>query len=236
MARPEVFEPATLSIAELEFLLDHLDGEDVVVALHDLTPDKVKAGVNRREIKKWLSRFHELEALEKHRDVPWAGYGAVRDSIVRYLDWDKRCREIQASGGPRLPSMFNFTPEGEIYRGGVGSDSSTMVRSEILDNGERKRFGVPLTQDRNIDPGARSRMPWLGTTKRVAMQEDKIVADAEKGTLTCSICNHTESYDRKKGRAALSMARGRMGRHLKIAKTSTERHRMLHRREFRAVA
>ncbi len=223
----ERFEPAVLSLPECAFILDHL-GESPTVALHGGVPH----GVNPIEITRHLTEFRTREELRAERGVPWAGFDLIKNSISAYLEWQARTREIQAQGGPRHPSMFTWDSQGNISRGGIGSDSSDMVRSYITDDGERIKFGVTLGLDPTITSDARGLMPWVGVRSETHRMIDTLTHDADKGTITCGICQFTQSYKVKGGRGAYNMARGHMSRHLKRAKDEIARHRVLHRREF----
>jgi hypothetical protein len=226
----DIFEPMTLSRAEREAILEHLE-EPASVALLDT---RGIPGVNPVEIKKWIGRFSELEEMKTHRGIAWAGFEAVRDSIQRCNAWEDRCLEIQADGGPRHPSQFGWNSEGDIFQGAIGADARDMVRSEILDDGTRKTFTVHLRAGRI--PGQKTTMmPWVKhlTAQPQNAELDDLVIDDTRGTVTCSICQYTQAYEPKKGRRELAMVKGRMARHLKTSKDEINRHRSLYQRKFR---
>ena len=224
----ERFEPATLSLAELQFVLDHL-GQPLVVALHDIQPD---SGVHPNEIRKTIGRFADLEALQETRGLPWAGYDAVRESIIRYLEWHQRSLDIWQAGGPRHPSQFGWDSTGAMYPGVIGSDSQKMVRSEITEQGEYRAFAVDLNRA-VATTAASSLMPWLKGKSPATSRTDKLEHDETKGLLTCGVCGFTTKYDPKRGRAGMALARGAMSKHLKTAKDEIARHRRLRMHEFK---
>lgn len=233
------FEPAIHSIAELRFLLDHLE-EPPHAALHDATP----AGVNPTQITKTLTVLQELDQLQKFRGVPWAGFEAVKDSILRFLAWQERCQEIfrltgGAAGQRSVPqaSQYGWDESGNAYKYAIGADSAEMVRTEILDNGDRKSFTVKLL----VPEGARTEelasvAPWLAAEKQTrALDKDEVKEAIDKkkkhGSFTCTICLKAEQFDLA-SRASRMAARARMGSHLKRASTEVARHRLLYRKVF----
>lgn len=223
---PVPFYPATLSSAELDFLLDHLE-EPPVAALQGRMPE----GVNPRAIERVLTPMYELEQMRLHRGVAWAGFDQVRDVIVRYQEWQRQSQDIASNGGPRHPSMFSWDSQGVMTRGTPGTDSSEMVRHEILDSGERRAlFLADLRRATQVVKGPS--LPWV---KRDATVDsaDQIEHDDTKGLLTCTVCGHVITYQAGKGRTAINMARGQMARHLKSTRKEPGRHRALYRKEFR---
>lgn len=228
----DLFEPALYSVQELEFLLTHL-GESATVALADGTP----RGVNRTVVSDALAKFTDLEELQRERNRPWAGYPLVRDSIVRYLTWQDRCRQIKRHGGPRHPSMFAYDG-GEPRRGAIGTDSAEMVRSEILDDGTRRKFAVNLTRPAgaaNLTETGRALMPWLQEADEPGEPKiDEVTVDKKKGLLTCSICDHIVAFstDPSKGSRPYNLARAQMAKHLRAATTHTARHQALRAKTF----
>lgn len=222
----ELFEPALLSLEENEFVLAHL-GETANVALHEMDDE----GVNPRAIRPVLQRFTELEELQEQRGVKWAGYDAIKDSITRYLDWQRRSQDIQKDGGPRHPSQHVWDDEGAMHRAGSGADSSDMVRSEILDDGSRKTFSVRL---RDRDQQKRANMPWVkGQTTRPSdssadAPKDRIIAG--KGSFICSICDEAIATFKKGNAASKNLARRKVQKHLSTARANVSRHRAVMRR------
>ena len=241
LRRAEKFEPADFSIEELEFLLEHLE-ETPNVALHEMDEE----GVNPKQIRPILARFAELEELKTHREVAWAGYDAIRDSIKRFLEWHNRSMEIQAEGGPRHPSQHNWDEDGTQTRGGVGADSSEKIRSEIADDGERIPFTVML---REVAGGGSPNMPWVPgsqrktgkATKTAATPKsspknatrkgdvvDGIIHDQKLGIFSCKICNEGIcTYKKGSGQRGLAMARRKVERHLRTARKGQARHRAI---------
>lgn len=221
---PNLFEPADYAIEELTFALAHL-GESPNVALHDGTPK----GVNPITVRRLLGRLYDLEELRAIKGVPWGwsddgqftGYDAIRDSSERYIKWQAQCLEHQARGGPRHPSQHTWDSTGAMSHGGIGSDASEKVRSEILDNGTRKTFAVMLKEDgrkRSV------RMPWQKPAPPVG--SDLISLD--NGVYACSICvKPIASFDPTKGRREQNKARKIVREHVRDSKTELARHRAL---------
>jgi hypothetical protein len=233
-----VFEPAIHSIAELRFLLDHLE-EPPHAALHAGVP----AGVNPTAITKTLTQLQELDQLQKFRGVEWAGFDAIKDSILRFLAWEERRQNIyRITGGAKgqaaivQASQYAFDEDGSAFKLAIGADNAEMARTEILDDGSRRPFGVALLQP---DGAAAAESlsdvaPWIRRTKVSAKDrhdEMKVENDGKHGSVTCSICKKAEEFD-PKTRSSFLAARSRMARHLKKANTDVARHRLLYRKVF----
>jgi hypothetical protein len=228
------FEPAQFSLPELHFLLEHV-GEPPVVALRRPIP----AGANPRQIKLLLDSVYEHEQLRQAEEgYQWAGIESLTDAITRYLEWHDRSREIARRGvtdaaGAKIfhPSMYVWD-DGRAFRYGVDADSSDMVRSEILEDGSRKPFGVTLALVGSDSlPHISDIAPWIrqGNTKMI--RDDKIVDEkSEKNKrvahLRCTICDETQSYD-PSNQQSKRIAHARMVRHVKTAKVNVNRHRIL---------
>lgn len=235
MPRPqELFEPAFLSDQELRYILTHL-GEPPIAALHGTLPE----GVNRTQIQKTLGRLYELQQLQEHRNVPWAGFDAIRESIEAYLQWSARTREIsrRTNGNVRHASMFVWDSSGRRYKFGIGADTSA-VRTEIGPDGARKPFAVDLLNpDSNLLGADMSDvMPWVGSAPNPMSptHQDKIetVEQGENGYLKCSVCLKQIEFDPNNTQSR-SQARAQMARHLKSANREIDRHRILYAREYR---
>lgn len=223
---PVEFYPAKLSDAELEYLLDHLE-EPPTVALQGDLPE----GVNPTAIEHTLTPMYELEQLRAHRGIAWAGFDQVRDVIVRYQAWQTFCRDIKAQGGPRHPSMHSWDSQGRMTKGTPGTDSSEMVRHEILEDGSRRPLFIGDLRRPVQASKAGPHLPWV---KREDLSvTDAIEHDDVKGLLTCTICDHVVTYQTGQGTTRLNMARGQMARHLKSTRKEPNRHRALYRKEFR---
>lgn len=232
------FEPAVLSNAELRFILDHLK-EPPNAALHGGVP----AGVNPIAITNALSKFQELEQLKQYRGIPWAGFDAIEDSILRYIAWSERSLAIlAATGGPSaqgaIPnaSQYAFSDDGSAFKFAIGADSAEMPRTEILDDGTRRAFGVALLQPDGLAAAnaLANVAPWIKRTQAAmtTSKDEMIVNDRGKhGNITCSICGKAEEFD-PRVRSKFLAARSRMARHLKSAKDEVSRHRLLYRKVF----
>lgn len=234
----DVFEPARFSDEELAFLDAHLE-EPPLVALHEGAPQ----WVNPAAITQTLSRLQELQQLQAGRGVPWAGFDAIRDSIARYQTWQKRSAEIfRRTGGPHsnsgVPhaSQFAWDKRGRHFRFGIGADSADMVRTEILPDGSRRAFAVPLLDAPGglVEVLDEQTAPWLhaSTEPGADLPELKTQEDGDYGQIQCPICGQTETYT-VANRATFLNARKRMSTHLLKARTDIERHRQLHTAAFR---
>lgn len=233
---PDTFEPGLMSLPELHFLLEHA-GEPPNVALYNMDPAKSQ-GIIKSRLEMVLTRIYELQELQTHRQVEWAGVDAIHDACERYLDWHTRVQEMKRRGFKRgEPSMFHWDELGEPYKFAIGADSGELVRTEILDDGSRKPFGVKLT----MTPSQMMAMdlsdvaPWINRGKKtLRATPDKLEESVVKrqGTIRCSVCGKVEEFD-SADRQSRMAARGRMGKHLKHAKTEVHRHRLLARTEFK---
>jgi hypothetical protein len=219
-----LFEPADYSLPELKFALSHLR-ESPNVALHGGAPDNV----NPDAVKPLLGRLYDLDELKRIKGVPWGwsddgaltGFEAIEDSITRFIRWQEKCRELQKKGGVRHPSQHTWDSTGAISHGGIGSDASDKVRSEITDDGVRRKFAVMLHED------GRKRavkMPWQKPAPKIG--DDAITLD--NGVYHCSICEKPiASFDIDRGRPAQNKARKTVREHVRTAKNELERHRSL---------
>lgn len=225
----QIFEPAKYSVPELRFFLDHA-GEPPKAAMYKGVPK----GVNPQAVTDCLGQLYDLVELERHQQVSWAGLDTVKDSITRYLDWHERCLEIYRRGGPRHASMHGWE-EGRPIKGAIGSDSADMVRSEIMEDGSRKKFAVDLLVPYGQTlPSLEEVAPWLrtggGTTQPAA--PDTIERDDKAGMIKCSVCGKGVPFD-SGVKKSYNMARAQMARHLRSATKNVERHQRLLRKEFK---
>ena len=212
----ELFEPADFAIAELHFMLQHLT-ETPNVALHGTPPP----GVNPVAIRKTLGRFSELEELKRVKQVPWAGYDPIKDSIQRFIAFQEKCLQGQAQGEPRHPSQHTWDSTGAMSRGGIGSDSSDKVRSELLPDGTRRSFTVNLT---NLTK--RQRSMW-GPQSAPPVHQDAIMYN-DNGTYSCTICQKVVvSFDIDKGSRARNKARADARKHCLKSTKEQARHRAI---------
>lgn len=225
LTRAIPFYPAKLSDAELSYLLDHLE-DPPTVALQGELPE----GVNPHAIEHALQPMYDLEQLRLHRGIAWAGFDRVRDVVLRYQAWQELSKDIRSQGGPRHPSMHSWDSQGSMSKGTPGTDSSDIVRTEILDDGSRRPLYIDDLR-RPLQAKGSVHLPWV---KRVAQADtDAVEHDDVKGLLTCTVCGHVVSYKTGMGRERLNLARGQMARHLKGTRKESNRHRALYRREFK---
>lgn len=233
MPAMERFEPAEYSIPDLHFLVEHLGTSPTIALRKPLAP-----GTMRIRLEYVLRTVYELEQLRAAEDTfQWAGIDALTSSITRFLEWHDRSLEIRRRGfkdaaGALIthPSMYVWD-DNRAYKGGVDADAYDMVRSEILADGSRQPFGVLLAQPHGeVLPDISTVAPWIKAGPGVA-HDDKILdekseKDKRVAHLRCTICDHQQQYD-PKDRAGRRMAMARMMRHLRIAKVSMNRHRVM---------
>lgn len=231
------FEPGIFSNEELAFLLDHIK-ETPTAALHKGVP----VGVNPVAVQNLLTILQTYDQLQKVHGVAWAGFDAVTDSMMRYLAWSERSEEIhRRTGGARspksirFPSQYAWDASGNAFKGGIDADSGELVRTEILDDGSRKPFGVRLIEpEGRVIPALEEVAPWIRLSGGVRKSPDDKVVEAiigRNGTMTCSVCGKAEQFDTKT-RSTYMMARTRMGKHLKSARSEVARHRLLYRKTY----
>tara|TARA_R100001086_G_scaffold246499_1_gene178823 strand:- start:3040 stop:3684 length:645 start_codon:yes stop_codon:yes gene_type:complete len=200
----ESFHPVDYSLEENQFFLDHL-GESPVAALQDKTP----GGVNPVAVQEVLGEVYELDELEKHRGIPWAGKDAVQEIITRYLFEYKKWREMSKRGAPRFPTMHAWDSKGRPHKGGISSDSSK-VTTYIDDNGNRQPLAVSF---RDVLPTA-FKAPWIPSEEPIP---DQLVEDMDKGVIQCPIDGWAANF-KPESRQSYNMARARMARHCKSSK------------------
>jgi len=200
----ESFNPVRYSLEENQFFLKHL-GESPVLALQTTTPQ----GVNPVAVQEVLGEFYELDELEKHRGVPWAGKEVVTQVITRYLSEYEKWREMAKRGAPRFPTMHAWDGKGRPHRGGVTSDSRE-VTTYFDENGDRQPLAVNLREKSMPDFNA----PWV---KKAEPIPESLIEDAEKGVLQCSIDGWTTNF-KPESRQSYNMARGRMAKHCRASK------------------
>jgi len=235
---PHVFEPALFSMQDLSFLLGHLE-ETPAVALHKGAP----VGVCPVRIVDLLTELQELDQVHKAHGDAWSGFEAVRDSILRFLAWQERSLEIyrrtggaQGQASIRHPSQYAWDSGGSAFKFGIDADSAEMVRTEILDDGSRRPFAVRLLEPEGQQPSDISEVaPWIKMRaggKRPVFNDELVIAKGKtNGTIKCSVCERTETFE-SASRQAYGAARARMKRHLTSAKTEVARHRLLCRKVF----
>lgn len=232
----EEFEPGMFHPNELHFLLEHME-ESPIVAWHGFDPTTKHKLVSEFRVRPFHERLYELDELRRHREVEWAGFEAIKHSIAAYLLWNDRSEEIarRSRGVYKHPSMFVWDDTGKAHRYGIDADSGEMVRTEILDNGERRPFKVKLTMrpEDVLQASVGDMMPWV-KAKRAEIATDKLEfgGKGQMGWVRCPICQHTEEFKSASGNAK-SLARTRMGRHLKRASDQVNRHRLLYSKSFK---
>lgn len=213
----ELFEPADYSLPELRFLLAHLE-ESPTVALHDVA---LPPGVSPDAIRPALEKFSRLEELQQKRNLPWAGYEPIRDSIERFIAFQEKCLQGQAMGDVRHPSTHTWDSTGASAKYGIGSDSSDKIRSELRPDGTRVPFAVQLTG------AVRKRSSMWAKPAPQQAPDDKIIL-AENGTLTCSICDKVvANFDPERGSRAKNKAVSEARKHCMQASTEQARHRAI---------
>jgi len=193
------FHPVRYSLEENQFFLNHL-GESPVVALQQSTPD----GVNPVTVQEVLGELYELDELEKHRGVPWAGQKAVAEIITRYLSEHEKWGEMAKRGSPRFPTMYAWDGRGRPHRGGISSDSGE-VTTYFDDNGDRQPLSVALREEAT----QAFKAPWVKKNQPIP---ENLIEDMDKGVLQCPIDGWTSNF-KPESRQSYNMARGRMAKH-----------------------
>ncbi len=248
----ETFDPTLFSLAENQFLLDHL-GEPPFLALREIKavplPDPPRhpqthkiidknpvyypEGVIPAAVAPALTRVYELEqeriAAEKVGGVfQWVGIEAVKAAIRVYLVQAAKWEQDSKRGAPRFPSMHAFDLRNKPHRGGPGSDSGK-VHTYFDAQGERHTlilnlFGTPEVWT-----------PEWASTGRKGTDEPKAASglrtDPINNRFECMVCGHTEHF-KPESRGSYNAARMRMGKHLMTAKDETTAHREIHTTEF----
>jgi len=200
----EVFDPVRYSLEENKFFLSHLC-ESPVSAMQESLP----SGVNPVAVQEVLGEIYELEELNKHRGIEWAGKKAVSVTIEKYLTEHERWSEMSTRGAPRFPTMHAWDGRGRPHRGGISSDSGG-VNTYFDEKGERVSFRVPLR-----DVAAELfKAPWVKKDEPVP---EALIEDTEKGSLKCPVDGWVSNF-KPESRQSYNMARARMSRHCKSSK------------------
>ena len=209
------FEPAHYSLQELAFLKDNV-GKPPVVALSTTLPK----GVNPTAVRTILTAIYELEQLQEHKGMGWAGCDSIKVSIDRFLETYARDRELTRRGAPKNTSMYMWDGSGRPHRGGTGSDSE-FIRTRINDDGRREHLGVDL-----LGPGVKaSVVPWARSAPPLPADLND---NQDTGLMGCPLCGFAVNYD-KDSQASRNMARARVGKHCKtIPGHEADQHRALY--------
>jgi hypothetical protein len=225
------FDPALLSFPDCDFLLAHA-GEAPAVALIGLPPQ-----VNRVPITQWISKFYELEELQRVGRGTWVGVEKVKECIKTYLDVRAKWKQDEAKGAPRNPSLYSFDSRGNAHFQAPGSDSGR-VRTYFDDKGNRIPFAINLVDS---GYGGQWKPEWIRPVKAEAKDEkdggtdstEMVKEPADKNAIECGVkgCGHTETYN-SASRSSYGAARGRMSKHMRKAKFEPEVHREYHSMEF----
>ena len=200
----EVFDPVRYSLAENKFFLSHL-GESPVAVMQDTLPN----GVNPVAVQEVLGQLYELEELNKHRGIAWAGKEAIADIIAKYLHEHERWSEMSTRGAPRFPTMHAWDGRGRPHRGGITSDAGS-VSTYFDENGERVSFRVSLRGT----AAEVFKAPWV---KKAEPVPDALIEDTENGSLKCPVDGWVANF-KIDSRQSYNMARARMSRHCKTSK------------------
>jgi len=198
------FRPVRYSLEENQFFLQHL-GESPVVALQETLPE----GVNPVAVQQVLGEFYELDELEKHRGIAWAGIQQVSQIIKRFLAEYATWKEMSTRGAPRFPTMHAWDGKGRPHRGGVSSDSGE-VSTYFDGNGDRQPLSIPL---RGSTPTGFT-PPWVKTPEPIP---DHLIEDMEKGLLQCPVDSWATNF-KPESHQSHNMARARMVKHCKSSK------------------
>jgi len=221
------FIPAKYSLEENRFFLDQLGRPPIAVLDAAVLP----SGVNRHAVEEVLGACYDRAELERHRQKPWAGLEAVKDVIVRYLQWYQQMMRVRGAGGPRFASQHLWDSAGRPYKYGVGADTD-LVKTEILEDGTRRPLSLFLDRPAGETlPHLKSVAPWT-KADAASFTEDQIAQHDTAGRVECSICGAFFAF-KPDNRSSLAMARANMARHLKHARNEPDRHRILHTKLFR---
>lgn len=215
----DTFDPVLLSLEENQFLIDHLGKAPAVVRRVPVPP-----GVNPKAVYPVIEELYALAEVEKADGVEWSGFDAVRDRCKTYLAQIAQWGVMKQRAGktfPTHPSMAEWDGRGRPRVGASGSDAHR-VRTYFDESGQRQKFAVSLH-----DEGPAFQVPWSKSVKVYTA----LVVDEEKGSITCPICNHAETFDHDSP-SAMGMAKTRMARHLTSAKKDIEAHRALHTKVY----
>jgi hypothetical protein len=249
----KVFSPVYFSDAENRFLLDHL-GEPAILAVRDIkgvenTEARYRLPGQRRDkdamvfpdgvvpasVRPVLEGVMELEELQKFKVLKWVGIAAIKKSIeIWFREKTKWKNQHKRNPNfPRWPSLYSWDAKGQPHRGGPGSDSGD-VKTWFDEKGNRQPFAVNLIViEDEIEP-------FVAPTRDETAADERWFEDPVTNRFECRvkdaeghICGHTESY-KDGSRQSRSIARTRMGRHLKNAKNEAEQHREVYTMEFGA--
>lgn len=221
MSDPNLFDPVSLSLAENQFLLEHL-GEAPIVAFNAGLPPRV----NQKAVTPVLQRVYDLEELKAHKGEEWLGIDAMKDAISTYMKFAEQWAVDAArfKRAPRFPSLYSYDARRRPHWAATGSDAH-QVRTYFNANGERVPFAVEY-----IPTGQQEWNPaWALADEPVS----GLVNNEEQSRLECSVCGFTASY-KQESRASFNAARGRMSKHLRQATDKVEEHREIHTLEFGA--
>jgi hypothetical protein len=212
-----VFHPAEYNLAELRFLKDSV-GKPPAVVFSEALPQ----GVDAVSVQKVIQTIYEREELSKHRGIPWAGVGAVRDAITTFLEQYAQDLVDHRRGAPRFKSLHQWDARGGHHRAGIGADGKR-VQTYIDFDGSRKSFAVDLSEA----GGPEAFKPaWLQPEEPLP---DGFELDEENGVMICPLCRKSESYN-VHSQQSKNMARVRLLKHLKQEREKDpERHRQFYR-------
>lgn len=221
------YDPPLYSIAENEFLVEHL-GEPPIVAERSRPQ-----GVSSAAVRPVLESVYELEQLREHRGESWAGVDACKEASRMYLLQAKRWASDKRRGRLRFPSMYAFDERGRAFISGPGSDNER-VRTYFDENGNRLQFAVELIPSNRPN----WEVAWKGKTTQIDRSNDKLTVNRELSRIECGVCGHTEKF-KDESRSSFNSARARMSRHLRKENGEpflVTRHRELHMAEFGQAA
>jgi hypothetical protein len=213
----DTFDPAVLSLEDNAFLIDHL-GEPVEQA----TAKGVPAGVTPASGLRALDELYRYGKRCEANGDPFVGFEALKEACRVFLrEHASMMQNARRGVAPKFPSLSEWDAFGQPHRGGVGSDSERM-RSYFDAEGNRHFFVVKLMVLSDARP------EWLLKKQAKTTREFKeLIEDTENGVFTCPICKFSQNYE-PGSRGRRSMARTRMGKHLKGAKREPDLHRQLY--------
>lgn len=218
MSDTNVFDPVAYSLAENQFLLDHI-GEPPVVARR-----AISGNINPRAVMPVIEKVYSLEQLKSHEGTEWTGIPLLKEKIAVYIKAADRWAADKARhrGAPRFPSMNSYDARRRAHPYGPGSDTG-QVRTYFGDAGERIPFAVEYVPTGAID--------WSPSWVQADRPARGLTVNQTLGRIECDICGHTESY-KIESRASYNAARGRISKHLRSTTDDPDSHRELYTAEF----
>ena len=116
----DMFDPAALSLAENDFIIQHGGKPPAVVA--KVAPP---IGVNIKAVMPVIEKLYALDEVQKHDKEPWVGVSAIKARCQLYLDQSAEWHKLKAARGrtfPTYPTMAGWDSRGRPAMGATGAD------------------------------------------------------------------------------------------------------------------